>query len=339
FGQRLGRVTASEVFGESLDGLLTVESKSWDGYRDHNQQSRTGVYGNAGWQLTESVVTRFYGTWIENDEELPGVLSRAQVAADPEQAEPGAIGGDYQVNVDTWRLANRTSWLIDANRSLDVGFSFEEQALYHPIVDQVLVDFDGPGPAEPVEVFSLLIDTDQQNVGAMLRYNHRAGAHDLLFGVNYGRSRVGGGEYRNLGGMRNGLTTRIDNDASLLEAFAMDRWMFGDRLALILAAQAVSGSRDVRNSDVATGPLRRPNGNYSSVNPRIGLLYDVGEDASLYANVSRLYEPPTNYQLENNVAGGDATLDAMEGTVVEIGTRGRLELGEASSLSWDLSVY
>src|SRR5690606_5423993 len=152
FGQRLGRMTASEVFGESFDGLLTVESKSWDGYRDHNQQSRTGVYGNAGWQLSESVVTRFYGTWIENDEELPGVLSRAQVADDPEQAEPGAIGGDYQVDVDTWRLANKTSWLIDANRSLDVGFSFEEQALYHPIVDRVLVDFDGPGPAEPVEV-------------------------------------------------------------------------------------------------------------------------------------------------------------------------------------------
>src|SRR5690606_33804897 len=148
-----------------------------------------------------------------------------------------------------------------------------------------------------------------------------------------------GGNYRNLAGERNGLTTRIDNDATLLEAFAMDRWKLGDRFTLVLAAQSVTARRDVRNFDIATGTLRSPAGDYSSINPRIGLLYEVREEASLYANVSRLFEPPTNYQLEDNVAGGDAVLDAMEGTVVEIGTRGRRDLGAAGTFAWDLSLY
>ena len=50
-----------------------------------------------------------------------------------------------------------------------------EQSLYHPIVDQIFVDFDGPGPNAPVEVFSLLIDTDHRNFGAMVRYDRDLG--------------------------------------------------------------------------------------------------------------------------------------------------------------------
>ena len=34
----------------TLDGLLTVEGRHWDGYRDHSAQERWGLYANAGWQ-------------------------------------------------------------------------------------------------------------------------------------------------------------------------------------------------------------------------------------------------------------------------------------------------
>ncbi len=339
FGQRLGRFTASRVFDDTFDALLTVESKQWRGYRGHNEQARAGVYGNVGWQLDASVATRFYGTWIENDEELPGPLSRAQVASDPRQANPAAVRGHYQVDVDTWRLANKTSWQIDGGRRLDVGFSTERQSLFHPIVDRVMVDFDGDGPAPPVEVFSLLIDTDLRNNSAALRYNQRTGDHDILFGVNYGDTAVEGGHYRNLGGRHNGLSMTLEHDATVLEAFAMDRWNLGDRLTLVLGAQGVRASRHVRETDAASGTVRLLEADYSSVNPRVGLLYDLQDDVTVYGNVSRLFEPPTNYQLADNVAGGTATLDAMQGTVVEIGTRGTRDIGAASRLSWDLSLY
>ena len=306
FGQRSGRFTASRVFNEAFDALLTVESKQWEGYRAHNEQQRSGLYGNAGWQLTEAVATRFYGTWIKNDEELPGPLSRAQVAHDPRQANPEAVRGNYQVNVDTWRLANKTSWQVGRDRRLDAGFSTERQSLYHPIVEPVLVDFDGDGPAPPVEVFSLLIDTDLRNSGTALRYNQRIGDHDLLFGFNYGDTAVEGGHYRNLGGRHNGLSLRVEHDATVLEAFAMDRWSLGDRLTLVLGAQTVQASRKVRETDAASGAVRGLDSDYSSVNPRLGLLYDPWDGVTVYGNVSRLFEPPTNYQLADNVAGGMA---------------------------------
>jgi iron complex outermembrane recepter protein len=64
----------------------------------------------------------------------------------------------------------------------------------------------------------------------------------------------------------------------------------------------------------------------------------AGKNASLYGNVSRLFEPPTNYQLQDNVVGGDATLAPMRGTVMEVGARGEMSLASARSL-WDVSVY
>ncbi len=333
-----GRVTAGTVAGD-FDALVTAESRHWDGYREHQQQDRQGVYANAGWQFSEALQTRLYLTSISNDQELPGALTEGELRDDPEQVEPQTLSGNFQYNVDTWRVANKTTWDIDANSSFSVGFSYEEQDLYHPIVDKVLVDFDGPGPMEPTEVFSLLIDTEQRNAGTALRYNLRLGDHDLLAGLNYGQTDVVGGNYRNDGGQRNGLATRVDNQADNLELFLMDRWQFVPDWTAVYGAQAVSGSREVRNIDVESGSVRNPEGDYDSINPRVGLIHQLTPDVELFANLSRLYEAPTTYELDDDIRGNGEALDAMSGTVVEVGSRGTQALGTANHWHWDLAIY
>ncbi len=328
-GQTLGRLSLGGVFDESFDGMLTLEGKRWDGYREHNEQDRRGLYANAGWQAGENVATRFFVAYLENDQELPGSLTRAELDADPGRASQAAVDGHYQLNVETLRLANKTSWQIDENRQLDFGLSIEEQSLFHPIV---WVAFGG------VEIFSLLIDTDHRDAGAMLRYSRRAGNHDLLLGLNYGESDVEGGNYRNLRGAPNGLTTSVDNDSSTTEAFVTDSWRVSDRTKLILAAQAVSADREVRNTDAASGALYNPRGKYDGINPRLGVVHAVGDGASVYGNLSRLFEPPTSFELEDNVAVGEA-LSAMEGTVAEVGTRGGRDFSAGHRWGWDVSLY
>jgi iron complex outermembrane receptor protein len=240
-GSLTGRLGVGTVAGD-FDGLATVETKQWDGYREHSTQDRWGVYANAGWQLNEALSARVYATYVDNDHELPGALTRAEVEDDPDQASAAAIGGDYGKELETGRIAVKTTWQIDANSRLEAGVSYEEQSLYHPIVDRILVDFDGPGPAPPVEVFSLIVDTDHRDLGAMLRYNVKLGDHDLLAGLNYGDGRIEGGNYRNDGGRRNGLTQRVDNSADSLEAFLMDRWHLGSAWTLVYGAQYVDAS-------------------------------------------------------------------------------------------------
>jgi iron complex outermembrane recepter protein len=335
-GLMMGRVSAGGVV-DAFDGHATLEAKSWDGYRDHSAQDRIGLYANAGWQSSADVTTRLYGTYVDSDEELPGALTQAQVDEDPDQAGTSTLTGNFQKNVETARIAAKSTWQIDDRSSFQAGLSYEEQSLFHPIVD-VRIDFDGPGPEPPVQVFSLLVDSDHRDVGATIRYDSKIGNHDLLAGLNYGDGNVTGGNFGNDGGRKDGLSERLDHDSDSLELFLMDRWRIDDAWTLVYGAQWVDAGRDVRTIDAATGAVRNPRDDYSGLNPRIGAIYALSETSALFANVSRLFEAPTTFEMEDDVRGGNATLDPMEGTVYEVGLRGDTSSGD-DRWRWEVAAY
>jgi iron complex outermembrane receptor protein len=337
-GRFNARVTGAQVFDNGRDGLVTVLSNNWDGYRNHSSEERDGAYGNAGWNFSDTGETRFYATYLNSKQDLAGALTQEQYKDDPDQASADAELGNYQKNVDTWRVANKTRWTLSDNSALELGISWEEQKLHHPIVYKE-VDFDGPGPLPPQEVFSLLIDTKHRDAGVMGRYELQLDSHDLLFGLNYGDGKVTGGNYRNKNGEKNGETTGVERKAQNLEAFAIDRWQLVPQWTLVYGAQAVWAERDVSNIDIASGEVRNPNADYESINPRVGVLYDFTDNITLFANASKLYEPPTNYELEDDARGNDQTLDAMKGAVLEIGTRGEQPFGDGSRWYWDVALY
>ncbi len=323
-GQQITRLTASQVFNEQVDGLVTFETKNWEGFRDHNESDRQGLYANMGFKINDAFSTRFYATYIENDQELSGSLSRQQVRDDPEQANASSENGHFQVDVKTVRIANTSVWEIDENRRLEFGLSYEEQDLFHPIVQSPF--------------FSLLIDTTQRNAGSMVKYHHKIDNHNLLFGVNYSDWNSKGGQYSHNGAVKTSLDVINDNDAYNVEAFMMDRWQISDSLNLILGAQAVRADREVKSKSPATGlTTKNVEDTYHAINPRVGAIYALNQQVDLFASVSRLYEPPTTYQLEDG-ANAEA-LEAMQGVVAEIGSRGTKPFGQDHSWSWDVSLF
>lgn len=323
-GQRQARVTAGAVAG-NFDGMITLETRRWNGYREHHQQEREGLYANAGWQFSNAGHTQFYVTYIDNDQQLPGALTMEQFNEDPYQARPASVVGNFSYNVKTWRVANKTEWDLNGNSSLSVGFSYENQTLYHPIVYSPF--------------FSLLINTEQRNAGTAVRYNLRLGAHDVLAGINYGQTDVVGGNYSHEAGHRKDLTTVLDNSADGLEVFLVDRWQIAPRWKLVYGVQAVSTGREVRNTDVGSDTLYNPAADYDSVNPRLGVIYQLADNSELFANLSRLYEAPTNYELEDDANPDNEALNAMHGKVIEAGTRGDKAFGKANQWHWELALY
>lgn len=326
-GSLQNRLSASDVFDNGLDASLTLEDKRWEGYRDQNKQQRTGIYANAGLALSDKVATRFYLSHLENDQELPAALTRQQLREDRDQANANAELGDYQRDVKAFRLANKTTIDFDANRRLEFGVAFEEQELHHPIVFNPF--------------FNLYIQNRQRDASTMARYHHRIDDHQLLFGVNYGVSNVSGGQYNNDFGEQGAKRADIENDASTLELYAMDRWNFADNWTLVGGVQLVSAEREVQQTDLTgSGVSSNPDDRYQAINPNIGLIYALTEKTSIYGNISRLYEPPTTYQLtDQTVSGAIQELDAMRGTVVEIGTRGHYKQTQRLGWDWDISLY
>jgi iron complex outermembrane receptor protein len=313
FGQWGARATLGGVSGP-LDGLLTAETQQRDGYRGHSKQDRKNVYANAGWQSADDISTRFYGTYSDYYAELPRELTPAEYARDPWQGRPDAIAGNHSKKVEAWRLAFKTTVAELAGGTLELGASHEEQSLYHPIVS--------------LPFFSLLIDTDHKDSGAMARYHRSSGAHELVFGANYGYSTVKGGNYENNGGERGDFMFPSDNNASTLELYALDRWNFAPRWTLVYGTQFVSADRDVGGFKAG----------YDSFNPRLGVILGLGEGSQWYASASRTYEAPTTFELTDDENGGGTALDAMHGLVLETGLRGSGMRG-TTRVNWEVSGY
>jgi hypothetical protein len=186
---------------------------------------------------------------------LTNALTRGEFDADPDQAVSGSAG-NYQIDVDTARLANRTVWRIDDERSLEFGLSLEEQSLFHPIVWSPF--------------FSLLIDRDHRDAGSMARYRQAFGDHELVVGLNHGDSEVSGGHYSHIAAQPTDLWAQIETSASTTELFALDRWAVSDQTTLVLAVQAVSADREAMTTPVPSGPVNHPAATYDHINPRIG---------------------------------------------------------------------
>ena len=339
FGSLNGRVTLGGVH-DKVDGLLTVEGRHFEGYRDHSGQERFGPVRQrrlASRRRRPTCNCSAPTSTTTCDCRAP---SRApKWTPIPIKRAPPRLTAAMGSRSRPARFATKVTKSFGAKGSLSAGLSYEGQSLFHPIVSQIFVDFDGPGPNPPVEVFSLLIQTDHRDLGTMVRYDGRVGTHDLLAGLNFGKGSVDGGNYRNLHGQPNGLAESYNSDSDTLEAFAMDRWRVSNQWTAVFGAQVVSAARDVLVTNAITGAVTNPDARYTTVNPRAGLIASLNDAGEVYGNVSRLFEAPTTFQLIDQVRGGITPLDPMTGTVAEVGWRSRTGQAQGVRVTWDIAAY
>lgn len=308
---------------ETLDGILMVDGQHYTGFRHHSQERQRSVLGNVGWLVSERLKLRFFGTHINSQQQLSGALTRDEVAHHRHQAAASYVQGNHQLNVETSRGAIKGSWDISAASQLEFGVSHEHQSLYHPIVTSPF--------------FSLLIDTEQDTTAGMLRYRHQFQSHRFEAGLNLATTRNRGANYENNAGHRGARSENIDQRAKDATLFLLDQWAFAPRWTLVAAAQTVVTSRDSRSTDLSSGDRRHQQKTYSTLNPRLGLIYALSDNSDVYANVSRVYQAPNNFELDNDLRNNDATLNAMHGIEYEVGARGQHDLPAAIG-SWDWSI-
>ena len=320
--------------GDKSDYYLGVTGLHSNGFRDHSDVRSVYSHGNIGYNFDNGVETRFYLTALSDNFELSGSVPFDQALENPRAVQPpviigpffpggptitldpGPIEDDWDRNLDVGRIANKTVIPLD-DVTLEAGAWYAFRNLDHAITR-----------------FAGIIAQQEHEVGGFVR-----GTGDFELGSMPISWTVGGSiaassndakRFENVFGERGLLTNRSDQDSRNILAYAQVDAEIIEGFRAIIGGQFIDTVRDndAELNDVS-GRVEE-----SQFSPRFGLLWDAAENAQVYFNVSRGFEPAG---ISDLTAGGvfDFTpLDAQEAWTVEIGSRGQHEF-----LAWDLSLY
>ena len=314
----------------SKDLYFSLSQASQNGFRDHAEQSAQRLFANFGIRLRDDLETRFFLTAIHTDSDLPGSLTKAEMEADPRQADTtgfGSVNYDNRRDFELFRFANKTTFR-DGENTWDFTAAWTYKDLDHPItpfagvIDQLSND--------------LFVGTAFTNTGDIAGRENR-----FRSGLSFSYGNTNNAVFLNNTGKRGALRNRDDQTATNLEAFVENQHHLTEGLALTTSLAAAYSTRenDRRFSNpAATPPFYSPpapgaltsyDDSYANIAPAIGLLYEEN-GTQWFAGYSRSFEPPSfSETVTANIAR-----DAQTADTIEIGTR-----GTRSFAKWDATLY
>src|SRR3546814_186686 len=121
------------------------------------------------------------------------------------------------------------------------------------------------------------------------------------------------------------------------DLYAENRFFVTETVAMVLGGQFGWSKRKADDRFLADGDHSGTD-DYTYLNPKLGLIWDVDPTWQIFGNISRSTEPPTFSDLSPTAGAGYADIDPQKATTLEIGTRGRRP-DSRWEWGWDVAVY
>lgn len=292
-----------------LDAWGAVSADTAHGDRDHVRRDSVRFQGNVGYDVTDTVETRFYLSLNDIDQELPGALTLNDVLNNPKK---GNFFGDQARDIKSVRFQNQTRIAL-GDGDLAIGAFINDKELFHPIFQ--------------------VLDYTSLDKGVWARYDWENGPFALTVGAAAREGEVEAERFVNINGRSGALVFQADQEAWTANVYAEGRYSVTDQLTLIAGAIYAEGEREQQlnlNNGLPTDVLGTAS--FDEFSPKFGALFEVSPDIQLYANYSRSAEFPGFSELAQIAAF--VPVDAQTAWTAEIGTR-----GQAGIASWDVSLY
>ncbi len=319
YGYLRGQVSSGQVLGP-VDYYVSLSHNSVEGFRQNSKQSNQRVSSNFGYRFSDTVESRMFYTYVLTDSALPGNLTKAQLEANPRQANAANLAGNQHRDFELHRVANKTTFTLP-NGSLELMAFVSHKDLYHPIFQ--------------------VVDQNSNDVGADIRYRNQTDRmgrrNEFTLGFSPTANFLENAQFLNVAGARGAKTLQNYQQSQNLDFYFENRHWLGESFSLVAGAQATWANRDVDGIFSSVPPIVTFNQDYFSVNPKVGFIYEPSPETQVYGNVSRSFEPPSVSEMGNVTIGGIPTYvprEAQTGWSVELGTR-----GERGRFNWDLTLY
>lgn len=318
FGYKRLQANAGGVNGR-WDGFVTASAQAADGFRDQSFGSSNRLSGNVGYQFSADVETRFYLNANEVRQRIPGTVTKTSALTDPEAAAPANVAMDQQRNIDTVRLANKTTVRFDDTK-VEFGAFGVDRHLMHPIfqwLDYRYKDYGG---------FAKI--TDDRTIGGF--------RNKLVAGVNVLNGSIDNQQFANIGGQKGALLSSSIDRSENISAYVEDSFYVLPNLALIGGTQFLYATRNRQDRFISDGDQSGAT-RFNLWSPKSGLLWQIDPAWQAFANVSRSAEVPSFG--ESAIGLGIPTIPFTSirpqiATTYEIGTRMK-----RSDYAWELTAY
>ncbi len=306
------QASSGAVLGNGWDYFVSGSQLNNGGFRQDQSQERVWrLYGNIGKRWDDTWETRIHFQSQDNELELPGSLTRAQIRMDPTQPNGFWRARDAERNFNVNRFdVQHTGRFSDGSR-LDIGVGAQWLRMHHPLP-------------------FLTIRQERTDIAASVRYTGEiAEGNELVVGgialIGYDRSK----QYAPGGTPKNNST---ENESMTYEVYIEDRIKLGDSFTLIAGLHGGFADREETVSFDTSNTLVDSDEDYSSINPKIGFLFDASDTTQFYGSISKSWEPPTDGDTINQVG----TIDDQTGWTAELGARGRSDDGKTH---WQVTGY
>ncbi len=304
------------VVSGPYEGYFSNTYTQQNGYRHNSAGQANRFNANAAYRWNEQVETRVIVSANNIWQQIPGAVTR--VGALNGRRTPASANevNNQQRNLNTLRLGTITTIQATPELRFEVGGSYVDRRLYHPIF-QLVRNQTGDFNAFVRGIY------DGQVMGLRNRTS---------FGFNYAEGTTDNLRFVNNRGIQGERTYQSEDLARTTTLYAENALYVLPRLAVVAGIQGGFAYRSSRN---LLNPALSGSGSWNWVNPRAGLLYDVTPTVQAYANLSWSTEPPTLTDLVALVPlGGFSRLNAQRAYTAEIGTRGR-----HGRVEWEVAAY
>jgi len=305
------------------DGFVTAATQASDGFRDHSFGSATRVSGNVGYQFSPDAETRFYFNANEVRQRIPGGVTKQSALTNPEAAAPVNVANDWQRNIDTVRLANKTTIRLD-NTKIEFGAFGVDRHLMHPIFEWLDYSYKDYGGFAKV--------TDDRIIGG---FRNR-----LVAGVNVLNGSIDNQQFVNIGGQKGAPTSSSIDRSKNTSLFIEDSFYFLPNVAAIAGTQFLYATRNRQDRFLGNGDDSGAT-EFRIWSPKAGLLWNVDPTWQVFGNISRSAEVPSFGESTapspsdpNNPVIPFFQIRPQIATTYEIGTRMK-----RPDYAWEFAVY
>jgi len=314
FGYFRQQISSGKAFGP-FDYFITGSNFSNQGYRDHSDGYGQRGSANFGYRINESIETRLYLNFNHVRQHIPGEVTKTNALNSPKTAWTDNVNNDWQRNIDTGRIASKTTFRFGGS-TVDVGMFGTDRHLMHPIYEWLDYKYRDYG------AFARIVSE-----GSIAGRRNR-----FIAGATVLNGSTDADQYVNTGGNKGAMTKSLTQKPENYTVYAENSFYFMPQVALVTGMNYLYAVRE-QTVNFTTQGDRAGRATFDIFSPKVGLLWDVDPAWQVYGNISRSGEAPSFGE------GQGATvpwynIKAQTATTYEIGTR-----GQRPDFTWDLTAY